>query len=442
MGNMWRCPDCETNNTGEKCMICGYNKPKSCLKDNPNIIEQQPKIINTDMVQQIQSIKAINEPKKTNNKKKFHLIITCFCSIMLIILVSIVISVFYVDDDSDELINCVPSLSSNLENDILWDVSTQLSTGSYTTTSDIAEKEIETSESTAVPDVEEEFVSTIETKKAVDSNLVLPSLLGKNYTEAIRILETMGISYSISFSDKKYVDVDENCVYSQSPKSGTKISDDEIVKLGISTYKETITQTTSPKPLITTPARIEESKPNSHSESESSISESFYTPKVYTVNFFMMDDVVTEFVEEGEDATPPDADLGGTFVFIGWDGDYTNVTEDRNITAIYEIKEEITTTTVSETEIITESNTKRIGYDGNITLLLCYNSYSLSDLNVPIEGTTWEDYYWQSDNEYCIQIISGSINTYCEGDATLTLTYIYDTSIVATAKVRVVSYIE
>lgn len=49
------------------------------------------------------------------------------------------------------------------------------------------------------------------------------------------------------------------------------------------------------------------------------------------------DDILhMEEVEYGHDATPPADPERAGYTFIGWDGDYTNVTEDRIITAMYE----------------------------------------------------------------------------------------------------------
>jgi hypothetical protein len=40
-------------------------------------------------------------------------------------------------------------------------------------------------------------------------------------------------------------------------------------------------------------------------------------------------------VEHGQDATPPADPQRAGYAFIGWDGNYTNVTEDRDIYAMY-----------------------------------------------------------------------------------------------------------
>ena len=59
---------------------------------------------------------------------------------------------------------------------------------------------------------------------------------------------------------------------------------------------------------------------------------------VYTVTFVGQDDKVlkTETVEKGKSATAPDAPAVEGFNFTGWDTDFSNVTEDLTVKALYE----------------------------------------------------------------------------------------------------------
>ena len=61
----------------------------------------------------------------------------------------------------------------------------------------------------------------------------------------------------------------------------------------------------------------------------------------FTVTFADHDGTVlkTETVLSGGDATPPDDPVREGYDFDGWDGDYTNVTSDRTITATYTVKQ-------------------------------------------------------------------------------------------------------
>ncbi|MBQ1685378.1 MAG: S8 family serine peptidase [Clostridia bacterium] len=64
-----------------------------------------------------------------------------------------------------------------------------------------------------------------------------------------------------------------------------------------------------------------------------------YTINTYTVTFRDWDGTVlkVQTVEYGGDATPPADPVREGYTFTGWSGDYTNVTFDKNITAMYEI---------------------------------------------------------------------------------------------------------
>ena len=62
-------------------------------------------------------------------------------------------------------------------------------------------------------------------------------------------------------------------------------------------------------------------------------------PTYYTVTFVdgLTNEVIeAQQVEEGTDATPPEAPAHAGYEFIGWDGDYTNVTGNVTITAQYQ----------------------------------------------------------------------------------------------------------
>jgi len=65
----------------------------------------------------------------------------------------------------------------------------------------------------------------------------------------------------------------------------------------------------------------------------------YFAINTYTITFKDWDDAVlkTETVEHGSDATAPADPTREGYTFIGWDIDFTNVTEDLTVTAQYEI---------------------------------------------------------------------------------------------------------
>ena len=66
------------------------------------------------------------------------------------------------------------------------------------------------------------------------------------------------------------------------------------------------------------------------------------TPTTYTVTFYDWDDTIlsTQTVNKGENATPPATPTREGYVFIGWDGNYTNVQQDESVFATYKPAEE------------------------------------------------------------------------------------------------------
>lgn len=456
MDNMWRCPDCETINTSNKCVVCGCSKPKNGIDSTNNkqqsLKQKYDQDSLKDVIEQEQKddIKPEKEQVINRNNKAIILVIMGLCIAAAAIICFVIGGIVIDKNNNENSSENIPSLSAVNPNAFEWVITSH--------TENISE--------TTLPITEEsEDLRTLVPESETDDNrfetVKMPSLLGKDYTEAIRILDTMGLSYTVSYSEKKYIDIGENCVYSQKPASGSEVDRNSVVELGISSYKTTTTQKLVTEPIVastsqsTTIFTTANTKPITEKYTKSSTVNSGGTTtpitydsekttttveikELYTVYFYVHEDVIPVYVVEGDDAVPPSVESSTEYRFIGWNGNYQNVTENREVFALFEIIEATTTTEVTTTM---ESTAAQVGYDGNVTLLLSFNQYSLDNLNVPIDGTTWEDYYWTSSNEYCVQIISGVLQTYYEGETTLTLTYINDPSIVATTKVRVVSKI-
>lgn len=64
-----------------------------------------------------------------------------------------------------------------------------------------------------------------------------------------------------------------------------------------------------------------------------------YTTNEYTVTFLDHDGTTlkTETVEYGDDAVPPETPVRSGYSFTGWDGDYTNITGNLTLTALYSL---------------------------------------------------------------------------------------------------------
>lgn len=68
--------------------------------------------------------------------------------------------------------------------------------------------------------------------------IILPSFIGNDYSDVIILLRNLGLEYKIEFSTKQYVDVGNNCVYYQSPASGTEVEVGDVITIGISTFDD------------------------------------------------------------------------------------------------------------------------------------------------------------------------------------------------------------
>ena len=78
----------------------------------------------------------------------------------------------------------------------------------------------------------------------------------------------------------------------------------------------------------------------------------------------------TETVEEGEDATPPIVAERNGYSFVGWSGNYTNITDDTIITATYE---------AYDVKFTLSSETVTPGEEFEIDLAVCSNDSALVD---------------------------------------------------------------
>lgn len=465
---IWRCPDCETLNSENKCVVCGRNKPelsnneqtslKNVSVENHKNPQEQSEFkkpsqcnnINQEKIDHQQNQSVANDNVYT---KSFTAVIVMLVIVIILLIVAAFLLIKGVKDDKNDATSTA-DISTTVQNkdSAVFEEKAE-TTLIYEEHNLVSETEINSdvivtnSFSSDKRAEETEGLSTIVPGMETDDNrndfVKMPSLLGKDYTEAIRILNTMGLSYKVTYSDKKYDDIGENCVFSQKPASGNEVNQDSVVELGISNYKTTTTQkpitesTVTSASQTTTKLSTTNTKNVTEKHTNASTVNSVEVKEVYTVYFHVHEDVIPVDVIKGDDAVPPSVKSNTEYKFIGWDGDYQNVTENRYVFALFETVE----TTTTETTTTIDTTALQVGYDGDITLLLSFNTYSLDIFNVPIEGTTWEDYYWTSSNEVCVQIFSGILQTYYEGETTLTLTYINNPSIVATTKFRVVSKI-
>ena len=100
-------------------------------------------------------------------------------------------------------------------------------------------------------------------------------------------------------------------------------------------------ETESEVPVDIEPEKVDQIDSEIIQETESDVSEDMFSGKqtagnIYTVTFFADNMVIdTQTVEEGEDAEEPAGPEKPGYTFLGWSGDYTKVTNNRNLYASY-----------------------------------------------------------------------------------------------------------
>lgn len=141
----------------------------------------------------------------------------------------------------------------------------------------------------------------------------------------------------------------------------------------------TTTYATTAAPVTTTAA------PATTTARETTVSETKYIP-VYII---IEDEIIAQEVEYGGNASQPSVPEIPGKKFIGWDGDFTNITEETTISAIFE--DDPSTTTVTETSVPDyenpfESQTSETAVSQTYIVTVVINGQSTTQL-VPYGGS-------------------------------------------------------
>lgn len=165
----------------------------------------------------------------------------------------------------------------------------------------------------------------------------------------------------------------------------------------------TVPQTTT-TPYTTTTARLTTTAAQTTTTAQTTSSETKYV----SVYIIIEDEIIAQEVEYGGNASQPSVPEIPGKKFIGWDGDFTNITEETTITAIFEDDPSTTTavttgsddvfTTTSDTTASQQTFTVTISINGQITTqqVPYGGSASLPAVNVP--GFTFLG--WEGDGSY------------------------------------------
>jgi len=199
MDNMWRCPDCETINSADKCIVCGKvrenTQHSSAIKINrnqQNSLKNDVKCAKGQLNENKQNPVSFSVRKKSNYK----LGICAVCSVALFSVAAVAI----INNNSKSDISGIPDLNAVQKE---------------TTPPELVvnfDKDVTNSIVTHIG----EAISSVSDDN--DGKSIMPSMLNLSLDDAEKLLNQMDLDYKVIYSSKKYVNVDSGCVYSQSPK--------------------------------------------------------------------------------------------------------------------------------------------------------------------------------------------------------------------------------
>lgn len=141
----------------------------------------------------------------------------------------------------------------------------------------------------------------------------------------------------------------------------------------------------------------------------------------YEVTFVdgLTDEIIeTQTVEEGMDAVPPEPPVHEGYVFVGWDGDYINVTENAVVTACYE-EEGVETFTVTAQAgeggtVSPATQTVAAGSSATITITPS-EGYEISSITVNGEKVVLaDDVDVTKEYEYVIEAVDADLEVKVE----------------------------
>ena len=236
---LWRCPECETLNSGDKCIICGEPKPhtadhvatkvndvqftsssglKKSNNNQSNLKDQkEPVFKDTRSYEPDRSISDYDNEKEKSHAALFIGIGVVIPIVVIIILIVVNMKLSNINYGALNNNNSITTSNVSLQNNAI----TYEKSDNNTTTS-VPETKTDTSTYT-----EAVTVNTIE----------VPSLLYKSLPDAVSELNQLGISFKVEYEDDNRVD--KNCIFKQSHKSGTMISENTLLTLYVSNHEET-----------------------------------------------------------------------------------------------------------------------------------------------------------------------------------------------------------
>lgn len=280
MSKIWRCPECETINQGDKCIVCGYDNPElSHLvpeSQKPLInLEQttKPKVLQDSLKAQERSDIKNSQSSKPNKVGKTIAIASI--AVVALIISFFTNSILQKNDASNSLIPDLSLVSSNVMSEMTNNTIDTTAASSYIESENTQKQE----ERLMVPNLvglsKDEAIAAIESvgltyelssdesdtvekgyiisqsvpaASSVPANsmvlltvsegrkVIVPSVINKNITEAKSILNNTGISYFIEYINDSGVDKEQ--VINQSLKPGATIDEGETIIIYVNMYEK------------------------------------------------------------------------------------------------------------------------------------------------------------------------------------------------------------
>ena len=217
---VWRCPRCETMNTGKECVVCGHQSPSS-----PSPIPTPPKY--------------------------GKIVVACILGIGLFVGAFLLgrntadneIVTEFVDSAFSETSISVSEYESEaaLETSEMMSAVTESETTVTTTvptehtTAESSSKKITTASTSA------EVSDTVTAVTLAMDMVTVPRVIELSYVDAQNALKKAGLKYEIVYEDKG--SVRKGYVFKQSIASGNQVEKDTVITLYVDTHEETQTTT-------------------------------------------------------------------------------------------------------------------------------------------------------------------------------------------------------
>lgn len=177
MSAIWRCPDCETLNSGDKCVVCGRQKPESdsnAQKSLKNEFYEKHEIVHTHsesreslQYNNIENGHSVSRQHQTDNSfsssKPFKLIIVMLAVVIVLLIAAAVLLIRVKNNDNISVSGTESTVSDPNENTLTSEVTHEAALSDYEEEApEIGQAAIPAETVTVVPEKEPEQTTAID----------------------------------------------------------------------------------------------------------------------------------------------------------------------------------------------------------------------------------------------------------------------------------------